>query len=295
MRNIAYDPLKYALYLNFNTTLPLWTRRLELPEIATLSIDGFSMDYLRFGNGDRPFVILPGLSVQSVMLSADAIEEAYRPFCGHFTVYVFDRRTDLPQSYSMREMAHDAEKALDALGLAHACIFGASQGGMLAMLMAIERPDIVDKLVLGSTTASVPEGRLHTVDDWVSFAKSGDAEGLYLAFGESVYPQDVFEQAHDALVEAAKSVTQDELDRFVILAECIDGFDVASELPKISCPALVIGDEYDNVLGPEASRRIAELLSGSPHVELHMYGGYGHAAYDIAPDYKERMLRFLTS
>lgn len=293
--NIAYDPLKYTLYLNFNTTLPPWARRLELAEITTLSTDGFSMKYCKFGTGNRPFVILPGLSVQSVMLSADAIEEAYRPFCGHFTVYVFDRRTDLPQSYSMREMAHDAEKALDALGLAHACIFGASQGGMLAMQMAIERPDLVEKLVLGSTAASVSGGRLQPVEEWVSLAKSGDVQNLYLAFGKAVYPQETFEQAHDAFIEAAKSVTHGELERFVVLAECIEGFDVTSEMSEISCPTLVIGDETDSVLGPDASRQIADLLSGSPRVELHMYDGYGHAAYDVAPDYKERMLRFLTS
>lgn len=35
--------------------------------------------------------------------------------------------------------------------------------------------------------------------------------------------------------------------------------------------------------------------SWGPDLELHMYDGYGHAAYVFAPDYKERLLRFFTA
>ena len=54
-----------------------------------------------------------------------------------------------------------------------------------------------------------------------------------------------------------------------------------------------MGSEDDRVLGAEASRRIAEKLEGHPGFIFHMYDGYGHAAYDMAPDYKQRILDFL--
>lgn len=65
--------------------------------IETVKTDRFSMDFFRFGNGDKPLVILPGLSVQSVMGAADAIADAYRSLADCYTIYVFDRRTDLPE------------------------------------------------------------------------------------------------------------------------------------------------------------------------------------------------------
>ena len=71
-------------------------------------------------------------------------------------------------------------------------------------------------------------------------------------------------------------------------------FDVTDELEKISCPVLVIGSRDDRVLGAAAAREIAEHLQGCPDFEIYMYDGYGHAAYDLAPDYKERLLRFLS-
>lgn len=41
----------------------------------TVSTDGVQMDYVRFGQGNRAFVILPGLSVDSVLKYADAVDE----------------------------------------------------------------------------------------------------------------------------------------------------------------------------------------------------------------------------
>ena len=266
-----------------------------MASIETVAADGFAMDYFRFGQGDDVLVVLPGLSVQSVMGLASAVEDAYRILADDFTVYVFDRRKDLPATYSMQEMARDTEAALEALGLERACIFGASQGGMLAMRIAIERPELVGKLILGSTAARVTEGQFQHIEQWIAFAREGRAEDLYLAFGELVYPQDVFEQSHGVLAEAAKTVTEEDLSRFAILAESIRGFDVTKDLGMIDCPVLVIGDRDDRLLGADASEQIAELLDGKPGFELYLYDGYGHAAYDTAPDYKERMLQFLTA
>ena len=50
------------------------------------------MDFFRFGHGKETLVILPGLSVQSVMVFADAVAEAYQRLANDFTIYVFDYR-----------------------------------------------------------------------------------------------------------------------------------------------------------------------------------------------------------
>ena len=102
-------------------------------------------------------------------------------------------------------------------------------------------------------------------------------------------------QSRDLLIEAGKSVTDQELDRFVILAESIRDFDITDDLDQITCPTLVIGSMDDQVLGAEASVQIAEHLKNQKGVVLYMYNGYGHASYDTAPDFKERVLYFLSS
>ena len=267
----------------------------EHVQIETAKWDGAEMDYFRFGHGKETLVILPGLSVQSVMASADSVADAYASLAEDYTIYVLDRRRDLPAAYSVRDMAEDTAKALQTLGLEQANLFGASQGGMIAMEISVHHPELVKKLVLGSTTSCVTDEQFTLFDRWIHLAQAGDAAALYLAFGEALYPAEVFAASRELLRELAESVTEEELARFVILAKALKGFRITEELPGIACPVLIIGDETDRVAGAEASRVIAERLKGKPDVKLFRYDGYGHAAYDTAPDYRERIAQFLSA
>ena len=264
----------------------------ESIKIQTVTTDSFSMDWFKFGRGDKTFVILPGVSVQSVMGSANVIADAYHLLAEEFTVYVFDRRKELPKTYSVYEMAEDTAAVFEALGLKHINLFGASQGGMMGMTIAIRHPELVEKLILGSTAARVSEERNQTIANWISLAEEKNAEGLYLAFGEALYSPSVFEQSRQLMVDAAKTVTDSELERFVIIANGLEGFDLTNDLGRIRCPVLVIGDRDDRVLGGAASEEIAAHLKDHPGCELYMYENYGHAAFDTAPDYKQRILSF---
>ena len=114
----------------------------------TVKTDLFEMDYMKFGHGNRILVIIPGLSVQSVLLSADAIEEAYQMFTDDYTVYLFDRRKDLPDVYSVHDMAEDTAAAFNVLGLDQVYLFGVSQGGMISLNIAIDHPEIDRKSVV---------------------------------------------------------------------------------------------------------------------------------------------------
>ena len=262
-------------------------------QIETIETGSFAMDYFRFGSGDRALVILPGLSVQSVMHLASAVERAYRPLANDFAIYVFDRRKNLPDAYPVYEMARDTAEAIRAVGLRKASLLGASQGGMMAMTIAIEQPDLVENLVLCSTSARVDEAGDQTIEKWARLAKGRNTTDLYLAFGEAIYPQSMFEQLRALLIASAKRVTDGDLDRFIILAEGMRGFDVTDNLERISCPVFAVGSKDDRILGAEATMQIAERLNGRRDFSLHMYDGYGHAAYDTAPDFKERVLHFL--
>ena len=262
-------------------------------QTGTVKTDRFSMDYCKFGSGDGTLVVLPGLSVQSVMPLADAMANAFKLLTDDFTVYVFDRRKgELPGTYSVRDMAVDTAEAMDKLGIKDACIFGASQGGMMAMEIAIAHPGLVSKLVIGSSSAAISDDGFKIFDEWITLAKEGRAADLYLAFSRALYPEEVYESTKEAYTEAAKTVSDAELKHFITLAEGMKGFDITADLAKITCPVLVIGSKADRVLGGEASEKIREGLKNSPDAELYMYDGYGHAVYDLAPDYPERMLNF---
>lgn len=182
-----------------------------------------------------------------------------------------------------------------ALGLKDVCLFGASQGGMIALVLALEYPELVGRMALGSSSAHVQPEQFRQLERWIGLARQGARRELYLAFGRAIYPPAVFEQCRDQLLAAADAVTEEDLARFVILAEGTRGFDVSDRLSGIQCPVLALGVYEDGVLDADATMEIAEKLDHRPDFKLYLYVGYGHAAYDTAPDYRERLLRFFLS
>jgi len=252
----------------------------------------FEMNYFKFGSGSRTLVILPGLSIQSVMGAVDAVLDEYAVMLSDFTVYLFDRREELPDDYTVRDMARDTADAIRKLGLRDIFLYGVSQGGMIAMVIALRYPELVKKLALGSTSARVDEKNFTVLGRWIEFAKKRDGVALYLDFAEKVYPADAFAQYKDALITAGKNVADRDFERFIKLAEGTFGFDIEDELQKIQCPVLAIGSSDDLVFGDAPTKAIAERLHGRKDFEMYIYNGYGHAAYDTAPDYRERIYSF---
>lgn len=259
--------------------------------VKTVSAGGMEMDYTVFGNGEKTFVILPGLAVHSVMGSADAIAAAYQSFTDEYTVYVFDRVKDMQDGYTIKDMAEDTAAAMNALKLDDADIFGASQGGMIALYLAIDHPELVHKMVLGSTLAKPNDTFTKVVDEWIQLAEKKDETGLLESFADKVYSEATLKAYRETLISSNAGITDEEYQRFLIQAEACKNFDCYDALSSIRCPVLVIGSEGDQVVTAEGSKQIAEALD----CELYLYDNtYGHGVYDEAQDYKQRCLDFLT-
>ena len=252
-------------------------------------VNDIEMEYFSFGSGERAFVILPGVSTRSLMLSAMAVSAAYRAFGEAYTVYCFDRRRNMPEDYTVRQMASDTAAVMQSLGISDADIFGASQGGMMAMCIAIDHPELVHKMVLGSTAAKIDEQGEVGTQRWITLAQSGDLTALTAELIDSLYSESTLGKYKDVLLHMNDDMTEYDIRRFILQTRALEGFDITVELSKIRCPVLVIGAEGDKVLSPSASRAIAEAL----HAQLYMYGSeYAHCVFDEAPDYKQRMLDF---
>ena len=77
--------------------------------------------------------------------------------------------------------------------------------------------------------------------------------------------------------------------RFAVLAEGVRGFDILGKLEKLTCPTWVAASRDDRLFGDASACEIAAMVPGA---ELALYDGFGHAVYDTAPDFVERMLGF---
>ncbi len=246
------------------------------------------MNVIRFGHGKKNLVMLSGISLLGLEDMGEAVAEAYRPFWDEYTVYLFDRRKTMPADFTTEEMTDDVLDCLNALGVAEADFFGASHGGMMALLIALKKPQMVHKLFLASTCARACDTCRAVMDKWISLAENGDIRSLNTDFVRRVFTNETAEAFLTSMGDALDRGTKADCDRFIVLCRAVTDFDVFDRLHEITVPAVVVGAEEDKVLTHASSIELSEGL-GAP---LFLYPGYGHAVYDEAPDYKERMLSF---
>lgn len=256
-----------------------------------LSIGGDTMDYIRFGTGQKVLVILPGVGdgFQTVKGTALPFALLYRRLEKDFTVYVFSRRNNLAPHTTTREMADDLSRALTQLSLRRASVVGISQGGMIAQWLAIDHPEQVERLVLTVTAGRSNPTMRTVIGRWIEQAKQGDYRGILLDSAQRSYSPKKLPGARAASELLGRFGKPKSFDRFIIQAESCLSHDAHSVLIKIVCPTLVIGGTEDGIVTGAASEELAAEIPGA---ELFLYEGLSHALYEEAPDYLERVRQF---
>ena len=154
---------------------------------AKIEIGNTDMSYLVFGKGNIPLIMIPGLNTRGVKGMAIPLAFMYRIFAKQYRVYIFDRKDCIPEGYTVRKIAEDIALAMDVLKLTNADVFGVSQGGMIAQYLAIDRPDLVRKLVLGVTLSKNNPTVEAVIDDWIRMTEQDDMKALVLDMALKMY------------------------------------------------------------------------------------------------------------
>ena len=260
-----------------------------MAEIITVKTDRFEMDVSVFGHGAKNFIMLPGVSIKPVSLSAEAVAEAYRLFWDDFTVYLFDRKKDFGETYSVEDMARDSAEAMERLGLHDCYLFGASQGGMIALEMALRYPWLANRVFLASSACRCPPEGTKLLLHWAELAEKGDCVAVNRSMFSVLYSAAYLEKYKDIIAVLEQQGSPEELHRLAVLCRACVEYDCYDELTKIKCPVMAVGAEHDSVFpGNVSAREIADRLGCG----LYIYPDYRHAVYDEAPDYREKIMDF---
>lgn len=249
------------------------------------------MSYCEFGDG-FPLILLPGLGdgITTVKGKALPLAVGYRDFAKRFKCYVFSRRDNIPDGFTIDDMADDLYETLTALGVKNAHVLGVSQGGMVALRFCIKYPEMVDKLIIAVSAPRVNNLIETTIKAWINFAENDDYKSIFIDTAEKSYTEKklkLYRPLYPMLQKITKPKT---LSRFITQAQAILNYDTYNDLEKIQNKTLIIGGSDDKIVGVDASIEMSEKISGS---ELYIYDGFGHAAYEEAKDFNERAARFL--
>lgn len=259
---------------------------------SNVKAGGLIMDYVVFGRGQKPLIILPGLSdgLKTVKGKAITLALYYKQFAQEFKVYIFSRKNELERGYTIRDMAKDQKVAMQKLGIVSAYVMGLSQGGMISQYLAIDYPEVVEKLIIGVSVSRQNDIVHNTVCGWIKMAETNDYKTLVIDTMENTFTLKLLKKYRPIYPIISRIGKPKDFDRFIIQANACINHNAYNELEKIKCPTLILGGDSDKVVGKNTSEEMSEKISGS---KLIVYEGLGHGAYEETKDFNRQVMDFL--
>ena len=272
-----------------------------MPQIRA---NGISLEYEEIGPEDgTPFLLIMGFGSQMTSWPKEFREGLAN---GGLRVITFDNRDvgltqkwtgripdiraaqaalaaglkpDVP--YVLSDMASDAAGLLDELGIESAHIAGASMGGMIAQLVALDHPRRARSLIsIFSTTGdpSLPRSSPEAQAALMTPPPAADRQSVIAhslkgrrAYASTAYPFD--ETRLGALVGASYDRSYYPEGSQRQWAAILASPPRTQRLKGLRIPALVLHGSADTLIPPEAGRHTAQCIPGA---EYHELAGWGH-------------------
>lgn len=272
----------------------------ERPPIQYLDNDGVSIAYQVVGQGPVDLLLIAGF-VSHLEIAWEAPE--YRAFVEQLSAFarvvLFDKRgiglSDRVQSGpSLEHTVRDALAVLDATGSKRAFVFGTSEGGAAAVLLASMHPERVAGLILFGATPKVV--RSDRGPEWAAprevFEKR--TEALLATWGapwavERFAPSRQHDQAFKDWWSKCLRAASSPSSVRAVLANAA-AVDIRALLPEVETPTLVLGKAGDRIVPLAASRYLARHLPNARFVEIE---GEDHVYFVKAERLVEAMASFL--
>ena len=266
-------------------SLPPWVELIQRVPLHTIRVNDHRIAYLDVGKG-KPLILIHGFSG-----SMWQWEHQYASLAHNHRVLIPDLLgsglSDKPEAtYSPEYLVTFLHDFMDNLEITHATLIGNSMGAGLAMAMALDYPDRVDRLVLisgfpaqiQSSIASQQYRRFLTHRPPLWLATIGNhlaGRGTTEDFLKEIVYQPALISA--SVIERSFHNRQrgDVLPTLYSLLDHIDSWEerYGQRLASISHPTLLLWGDHDRVFPLNVGKQIKHLL---PQAEWHVISEAGH-------------------
>lgn len=256
-------------------------------------IGHIKINYHIIGEGN-PLVLISGLGTDNKSWIFQIPE-----FQKYFKLIVFDNRgigksTGSIRPYSTDLMADDTKNLIDFLDIKKTHILGSSMGGMISQKIAINYPEIVDKLVLCSTSAR-PHDTIHNfvvsaIQDIMDIRNENilDAKpkGILIRkffdfFLREIFTEDFILDNKKLIEDFISEYTSNPkyFETFIKQSRAVQKHNTLDDISKIESETLVLTGMKDKLLRHTSSDILAKNIPNSKLVKIEN-GNHGmHLEY----------------
>lgn len=240
--------------------------------MPSVQANGVSLHYNLTGPEGAPVIAFSN----SLGSTLEMWDPQVRALAGRFRCLRYDTRghgrsQSAPQPLTIADLAGDLAALLAALNIDQADIVGLSMGGMTAQVLAVQRPELVRRLVLMATSAN-----MRAVPIWGERAALVRDKGMG-AVVDAVLGRMFtagFRTAQPAVVaQTAAQITRADPASYAACCEAIGGMDIREAIRGITAPTLVIAGALDPATPVAMHSEIQALVSGA---DLVVIGGAAH-------------------
>ncbi len=239
-----------------------------------LEHNGTRVYYELRGEGE-PLLALPGFTEDTRDLEEliNELERSYRVIAADLPGS--GRSGPIPRQYSpdfYLEDAHTMSALLRHLDIQRAHVVGFSDGGEVALLMAVHYPDVVRSLAVWGAAGTLGTGDLAPLLDAIYNVVDDPTDEL--RDWSDYIKQQYGDEAGRATLQSWAGTCK------AILAA---GGDISlSRTHEIHCPMLVINGEYDPFATPAMTHNLASRI---PNSTAHIVPGVGHPVHHDRPEW----------
>lgn len=268
------------------------------PEIGqSVDVDGIATNYHRVGSGDPVFLIHgsgPGVSAwANWRLILPDLAQEFDVVAPDIVGFGFTDRPD-GFEYNMANWRQHLLGFADAIGLERFSLVGNSFGGGLAISMAVNHPERVDKLILmGAAGVSFPltdgldrvwgyEPSLEAMEDLMKLFAWDQELGANKDLAKLRYEASIRPGFHESFSQMFPAPRQNGIEDLATPED---------QIRRITAPTLIVHGRDDQIIPVENSYRFHQLIDDS---QLHVYGQCGHwTQIEKAPEFTQLVANFL--
>ena len=258
--------------------------------------DATQLSYLQIGAGASATVLLHGIVASkeiwwSTLVALAPLGRAFAPdLPGH-------GGSPLLGASGMAQIATRIGDFCDAQGLTAITLVGHSMGGNIALELALARPALVRRLVLADPAAHSTDMPIYTRSARISSSQRWAALRASIALAQKVGRVGRYvphRHCGGFVLPALRRASYLKRHDVGALQQQLDSLfsnPIGARLAEIRVPTLVISGEFDPLVPPALSRRVAEAIPGARYAEIR---GAAHNPMDERPrEFARVLLEFL--
>ncbi|MFH1653768.1 MAG: alpha/beta hydrolase [Pseudomonadota bacterium] len=236
--------------------------------------ENLNIYYEEIGSGE-PLLLINGLGGDT---------RGWAPLIEHlknkFHVISYDMRcagqSDKPkEQITIHQLAEEALALIQHLGLKRVHVLAHSMGGMIAMDLALNHPDLIDKLFLISTAPSL--NRPYAVSEKILtlFHRIDVSPELLAEVYETVFGTNFKKKISidDYIKARMKDTNPQPTQAYLNQLRATELFDIYDSVAKIFQPACIVVGDQDKIIPPQNSKWLSEKI---PNSKLLVLKGIGH-------------------